>query len=1437
MKRRILTALLALCVTFTSFPADTRMYAGELPAAVQGVTEDSTADDTAEDAQGDLSGPEGTEAGTERRQEEEAGADTETPDGETEQKPGAGTDVDTEPGPDAGAPDSETPDTGKPGSEMTGTVQPDSETPDSVQPGAEDQKPATPDAVTPEGAGTDGTPEEDDRPAGSGSDTEEKIPEDTENAASEDAEEKAPEKTQKSLPEKDVPEGDAPEISRDIKSLENTEDAEEAGKLSLNYVMAGSDYVEAPGTQQIVASLGETGRIPTDVKLIYRNRTGGQQYEAAADAQAEDLFLFTLQFPDSSQSGVYELTGISYVLDGKEGTLTFDSQGLNVQFGVNTKVSVEPDVTIFDEAAAEAAQAEIDASVITLDGQGNVTSEKKVEDVLNNGLNGALKARSDLKRAGPLTVVLDPGHDSTHAGARYNNSAEETLVLKIAKYCRDELVTYGGVKVYMVRESESCPYGLPAGAAAQCNANRVEYAAGVGANVYVSFHLNASTSSSANGVGVYYPNSNYRPDLGEIGKGLASAIYYKLRALGLSDWAGGILIRNAVYDKYPDGSAADYLAVIRRSKEKGIPAVLIEHAFLSGTSDYNNFLSTDEGLKKLGVADATAIAEYYGLKKGGGAQPVISYAKSQEDGSLKLKWNAVEGAVSYEVHRSTKRDTSYDVIAKVKGTTYTDESAKTGKQYYYRVWAIFSNGGHGEASDAMAGRVLEQPELTYVKTTGSKKLEISWKSVNGAGGYKILRSEGSDGEYEEIAKITADKTTHTDSVSSNNKAYSYRVQAYHTSGSAEGVGAASEAQTARSIAKASVTSVKADDEGALVVTWKKVKGAEGYIITRSTEKNGKYKKIKTVKSSDTTSYADAKASVGQTYYYKVEAYRSDNGQTGTSGASAAVSGRISVATKVSYVMSKKTGAIEIGWEKRTGAWGYRIRRSTSSKGSYAVVKTVRGKNTTSWQDTSVTAGKKYYYKVEIVYSNDGKKSYSDASASKSGMSLAKTTITSASGVNSTSLKLKWNKVTGAGGYQIYRSTMSGSGYKLVAETDADETSYKDTGLKAGKTYYYKVRAFKKSGKKKGVATFSAVQKAWTLKQAKIADVSLSGSSKITISWNKTAKATGYKVYRSTGTASGFKLVKTISSGSTLTYTDTSVKAGKVYYYRVAATAKIKGKTTGRGSYSETLRIPVLSGSEITFAEMQHNAVQITWKQVKNADGYQLSGALREKDQYRTLMNGKTLSYAHTSVQLGTTYYYKVRPYALLPDGTKVYGAWSAVKSQVAGHAIMGKSSVTTSQMLAYYKSYYQFPSDIFASKGAATAENFFTILKEEADAEGVKAEVLFAQVMLETGGLRFGGDVQAWQCNFGGLGATGNGVSGEVFPDVRTGLRAQVQHLKAYASREPLKNPCVDSRFFYVTRGSAPYVEWLAIPKNPTGKGWATDPDYGTKLLRIINSL
>ena len=104
--------------------------------------------------------------------------------------------------------------------------------------------------------------------------------------------------------------------------------------------------------------------------------------------------------------------------------------------------------------------------------------------------------------------------------------------------------------------------------------------------------------------------------------------------------------------------------------------------------------------------------------------------------------------------------------------------------------------------------------------------------------------------------------------------------------------------------------------------------------------------------------------------------------------------------------------------------------------------------------------------------------------------------------------------------------------------------------------------------------------------------------------------------------------------------------------------------------------------------------------------------------------------------------------------------------------------------------------------------------------------------MKETGYLQYGGDVKPEQYNFAGIGAIGNGVPGESFENVQIGLRAQVQHLKAYASVEPLNQDSVDPRFKYPTRGSAPYVEWLGISENPNGKGWAAAVGYGFSLMK-----
>lgn len=179
--------------------------------------------------------------------------------------------------------------------------------------------------------------------------------------------------------------------------------------------------------------------------------------------------------------------------------------------------------------------------------------------------------------------------------------------------------------------------------------------------------------------------------------------------------------------------------------------------------------------------------------------------------------------------------------------------------------------------------------------------------------------------------------------------------------------------------------------------------------------------------------------------------------------------------------------------------------------------------------------------------------------------------------------------------------------------------------------------------------------------------------------------------------------------------------------------------------------------------------------------------------------------------------------------------------------IMGTSQTTVSQMVHYYNAnasgYDTFKAKyngkyngVLAKGGASTINQFAQIFYEEATAEGVRAEVAFTQCMKETGFLKYGGDVLPNQYNFAGIGATG-AVHGASFSNVRMGIRAQIQHLKAYGSISPLTNQCVDPRFNLVKRGSAQYVEWLGIKENPNGYGWATSKSYGHDIVSMVNTL
>ena len=162
--------------------------------------------------------------------------------------------------------------------------------------------------------------------------------------------------------------------------------------------------------------------------------------------------------------------------------------------------------------------------------------------------------------------------------------------------------------------------------------------------------------------------------------------------------------------------------------------------------------------------------------------------------------------------------------------------------------------------------------------------------------------------------------------------------------------------------------------------------------------------------------------------------------------------------------------------------------------------------------------------------------------------------------------------------------------------------------------------------------------------------------------------------------------------------------------------------------------------------------------------------------------------------------------------------------------IMGRAEATAEQMEAYLK-----------AKNPEAAQSVFDMIPlylSEGEAEGVRGDIAFAQSCLETGNFEFfGSAVTLAQNNFCGMGVTGKGVKGNSFDTPQFGIRAQVQHLKAYASMEGLKNACVDPRFKYVVRGCAQYVEWLGQKENPDGKGWAAGAGYGEKILTILKGI
>ena len=438
------------------------------------------------------------------------------------------------------------------------------------------------------------------------------------------------------------------------------------------------------------------------------------------------------------------------------------------------------------------------------------------------------------------------------------------------------------------------------------------------------------------------------------------------------------------------------------------------------------------------------------------------------------------------------------------------------------------------------------------------------------------------------------------------------------------------------------------------------------------------------------------------------------------------------------------------------------------------------------------------------------------------------------------VSLTWDDVDDADAYQIYKLNDSTGKWSKLAETDM--TDYTDTAIDTGVTGTYKVRATHKEGSTVKNSKFSAQKSAVAGNGQVTGLVSKAGSfNRSILSWEEVTGADGYKIWRQTYGSSKWKTIT--DSAKEDGYIDETTSCSKGYRYKVRAYRLVNNKKVW-GKKTKATEYFVTSNGKVTLNEgaMAKKGVQVNWAAMPKATGYLVYK--KDTKTKKWVKVGKTTDsfYVDKDAKYEKTYTYTVKAYRQV-DGKKYYSAdydKKGVKIK-AGTKIEGKSRVTVDQMVAYYeKSGKTYPAKIYKKYGASTLKKFCQIVYDVSEEYNIRAELVWAQICKETGYLQFGGDVKPKQCNFAGIGATGGGVPGNSFSDVREGVTAQVQHLKLYASTKKDWESgvqIVDPRYNEKLRGKSVLIEWLGIPQNPNGSGWAAADGYGYHLISMINDM
>lgn len=370
---------------------------------------------------------------------------------------------------------------------------------------------------------------------------------------------------------------------------------------------------------------------------------------------------------------------------------------------------------------------------------------------------------------------------------------------------------------------------------------------------------------------------------------------------------------------------------------------------------------------------------------------------------------------------------------------------------------------------------------------------------------------------------------------------------------------------ASDISSPKLSSVTAVSTTSIKVKWNKVTDAKGYAIYRQKAK-GDYKKIKTITKGDATSFTDKGLSDATLYFYKIQAYNSQQTYSVDSNVKSAYTLKRKFKTNITKLNSS-SNTVSLKWKKVKGANGYEIYQKRGS-GTYKKIKTITNGSTLSYVARNLSGNTKYSYKIRTYQKKDSNKifgEFSDVKSVKTDISTPKITVTASS---TTAIKVKWGKVSGAKGYVVYQKKEKGTYKKIATITKSSTTSYLSKKLSCSTKYSYKVKAYKVVSGKKVYTDYSKEQTCYTLKKnfkTKISYIS-STSNSVSLKWKSVKSASGYEIYQKK-TSGEYKKVKTVTKGSTLKATIKSLKSNTKYTYKVRAYKKA-GSYKVYGEYSE-----------------------------------------------------------------------------------------------------------------------------------------------------------------------------------------------------------------------------------------------------------------------------